>query len=61
MGAVWTDERRFARWLDVELAALEAWAELGVVPADAVAAVRERARVDVGARRARSSGAPTTT
>jgi adenylosuccinate lyase len=48
IGAVWSDERRFQRWLDVEIAALEAWAELGAVPADAVAAVRERAHVDVG-------------
>jgi adenylosuccinate lyase len=47
MGAVWSDERRFTRWLDVEIAAMAAWAELGVVPVDAVAAVRERARVDV--------------
>ena len=47
MGAVWSDERRFTRWLDVEVAAMGGWAELGVVPADAVAAVREAARVDV--------------
>src|SRR4249919_4376050 len=47
MGAVWSDERRFTRWLDVEIAAMAGWAELGVVPAEAVAAVRERARVDV--------------
>jgi adenylosuccinate lyase len=47
MGAVWSDERRFTRWLDVEIAAMAGWAGLGVVPADAVAAVRERARVDV--------------
>ena len=47
MGAVWSDERRFTRWLDVEIAAMTGWAELGVVPADAVAAVRERAGVDV--------------
>src|SRR6185503_453301 len=47
MGAVWSDERRFTRWLDVEIAAMAAWADLGVVPAEAVAAVRERARVDV--------------
>src|SRR5690242_3314733 len=48
MGAVWSDERRFTRWLDVEIAAMAAWAELDVVPADAVEAVRERARADVG-------------
>jgi len=47
LGAVWTDERRLAGWLEVELAALDAWAELGVVPAAAVAVIRERARVDV--------------
>src|SRR5438876_1183947 len=34
MAAVWSDEGRLARWLEVELAATEAWAELGVVPAE---------------------------
>ena len=43
MAAVWSDESRLARWLEVELAALEGWAEVGAVPADAVAAIRERA------------------
>jgi len=47
MGAVWSDERKFQRWLDVEIAAMEAWVEAGVIPAEAVAAVREHARVDV--------------
>ena len=47
MGAVWSDERRFQRWLDVEIAALAGWAELGVVPAEAVTAVHERAVIDV--------------
>jgi adenylosuccinate lyase len=47
MGAVWSDERRLGGWLAVELAALEAWSELGVVPADALAAIRAHARVDV--------------
>src|SRR5438874_13559973 len=47
MGAVWSDERRFQRWLDVEIACMAAWAELGVVPEQAVAAVRDRARIDV--------------
>jgi adenylosuccinate lyase len=44
MAAVWSDESRLARWLEVELAALEGWAEAGAVPADAVAAIRELAR-----------------
>ncbi len=43
MAQVWSDERRLASWLEVELAALEAWAELGVVPAEAARAIRERA------------------
>ena len=47
IGAVWSDERKFQRWLDVEIAAMAAWAELGAVPVEAVAAVRARAHVDV--------------
>ncbi len=47
MGRIWSAENRFRKWLEVELAVLEGWAELGVVPRAAVAAVRERARVDL--------------
>ena len=43
MAGVWSEESKLARWLDVELAALEAWAELGAIPADAVAEIRQRA------------------
>jgi adenylosuccinate lyase len=43
MQHVWSDEGRLARWLEVELATLEGWAEVGAVPADAVARIRERA------------------
>ena len=42
MAGVWSEESKLARWLEVELAALEAWAELGAIPADAVAEIRER-------------------
>ena len=45
MAAVWSDEGRLATWLEVELAALDAWAELGVVPRETARAVRERASV----------------
>jgi adenylosuccinate lyase len=45
MAEVWSDESRLVRWLEVELAALDAWAELGHVPADAARGVRERATV----------------
>src|SRR6476660_3416567 len=44
MAGVWSEESKLARWLDVELAALEAWAELGAVPADVVAEIRRQAR-----------------
>ena len=47
MQAIWTDEGRFRRWLDVELAVSEELAERGVIPAEAAAALRARARVDV--------------
>ena len=47
MGRVWSEENRFQKWLDVELAAAETLAEAGVVPAAAAAKLRERARVDV--------------
>src|SRR5438093_9156453 len=43
MAGIWSDESRLARWLDVELAALDAWAEVGAVPPDDVAEIRARA------------------
>jgi adenylosuccinate lyase len=45
MAKVWSEERKLALWLEVELAALEAWAELGAVPPEAAAHAREKARV----------------
>ncbi len=46
MTRVWTDQRRYETWLQVELAACEAMEEEGLVPAGTAAKVRERARVD---------------
>jgi adenylosuccinate lyase len=43
IGAVWTQQRRMETWLQVELAATDAWAAEGVVPQDAASACRERA------------------
>jgi adenylosuccinate lyase len=43
MKRVWSEEGKLARWLEVELAALDAWAELGAVPAEAAAEARSRA------------------
>jgi adenylosuccinate lyase len=45
MARIWSEEGKLARWLDVELAALDAWAEVGAVPAEDVAAIRARAVV----------------
>ena len=32
MKKVWSDEGKFDKWLQVEMAACEAWAEMGVIP-----------------------------
>jgi adenylosuccinate lyase len=45
MRRIWSEEGKLARWFDVELAALDAWAEVGVVPAAEVAAIRSGATV----------------
>lgn len=47
MGHVWSDANKFAKWLEVELAATETLAEAGQVPKDAAAAIRSRAKIDV--------------
>jgi adenylosuccinate lyase len=47
MGRVWSDANKYARWLDVELAATETLAEAGQVPRESAAAIRARAKVDV--------------
>jgi len=45
MTRIWSDENKLARWLDVELAALDGWAEVGAIPAADVAAIRAGAKV----------------
>ena len=47
MGHVWSDANKFAKWLEVELAATETLAEAGQIPKEAAAAIRSRAKVDV--------------
>jgi adenylosuccinate lyase len=47
MGAVWTDRNKFQQWLEVELAATESLAELGVVPPEDAAELRRHAAFDV--------------
>ncbi len=47
MAAIWTDQAKFQRWLDVEIAACDAWAELGRVPTADAAKIRANARFDL--------------
>ncbi|MFB5661216.1 adenylosuccinate lyase [Alteribacillus sp. HJP-4] len=47
MGAIWTEENRFNAWLEVEISACEAWAELGDIPKEDVLKIRENAGFNV--------------
>src|SRR5262245_9703589 len=47
MGRIWSEQRRFETWLRVEVAAAEAMAEAGLVPADAARDIREKGGFDV--------------
>jgi adenylosuccinate lyase len=47
MGRVWSEENKFRKWLEVELAATDTLADEGIVPRAAAARLRERARIDV--------------
>ncbi|MBO0469008.1 adenylosuccinate lyase [Enterococcus sp. DIV0242_7C1] len=47
MGAIWTDENRYKAWLEVEILADEAWAELGEIPKEDVQKIRDNASFDV--------------
>lgn len=48
MRAVWTEESKLGNWLKVEVLACEAMSELGLVPPEAVAEIKEKARFDAG-------------
>jgi adenylosuccinate lyase len=47
MGAIWTEENKFRKWLDVEIAACQANAEAGLIPAEAVEVIRQKAAFSV--------------
>jgi adenylosuccinate lyase len=47
MGRIWSDRNKFQQWLEVELAASEALAQLGVVHAEAARMLRAHAGFDV--------------
>jgi adenylosuccinate lyase len=48
MGRIWSEEFKYQTWLRVELAVCEAYARRGRIPADAMARIRTKARVDIG-------------
>jgi len=47
MGALWEPANKFQKWLDVEIAVCEAWAELGEIPQDTLAVIKGKARFDI--------------
>ena len=47
MGRIWTEENRYSKWLQVELAATETLAAAGMVPAESAKTIREKAAFDV--------------
>lgn len=47
MGAIWTEENKYQAWLEVEILACEAWAEIGDIPKEDVAKIRENAGFSV--------------
>ncbi|BCU80565.1 adenylosuccinate lyase [Polycladomyces abyssicola] len=48
MKEIWNDENRYRAWLEVEILACEAWAELGVIPKEDVEKIRKNARINIG-------------
>jgi adenylosuccinate lyase len=50
MTGIWSEESKFARWLEVELAALDGWAETGAIPAEDVAQIRTQATAPTSER-----------
>jgi len=45
---IWSEDNKYRKWLDVELAVTEAWAEMGQVPAPSLKRIRRRAAFDIG-------------
>ncbi len=47
MARIWSDQNRYQKWLDVEIAVCEAWARLGKIPQDALKNIKEKATFDI--------------
>ena len=51
MGRIWSEQRRYETWLQVEIAAAQAMADAGIVPADAARDLAAKAAFDIAASR----------
>ncbi len=47
MGAIWSEESKLNNWLKIEVAACEAWANLGKIPASSVEVIKDKAQFDI--------------
>jgi len=47
MGKLWDQQNRFQKWLDVEIAVCEAWAEMGEIPEEALKIIKEKAGFNI--------------
>src|SRR3989338_3524518 len=47
MREIWSEENKFRKWLEVEIAACEAWANLGKIPREALSKIKRKANFDV--------------
>lgn len=47
MGDIWSEENKLRKWIDIEVAACEAWAKLGKIPEEAVEVIRNKADFDI--------------
>src|SRR5207247_7509607 len=47
MGALWSEQTRFQKWLDVEIAVCEVHAEMGTIPREALEQIKNRAKFSV--------------
>ena len=47
MAAIWSEEKRYQTWLDVEIEACQAWANIGVIPQEDVDLIRQNAAFNI--------------
>src|SRR6266403_4281413 len=47
MGAIWSEQNKFQKWLEVELAVCEVHAEMGTIPREALEQIKSRAKFSV--------------